>query len=190
MTLACVDGGILPSTTVQLDAFWNLRLEHTQEVLHLGAVGQSAHTGDVFYVFCGQVARGADPDGRSTRWLEERPTFLKEILLPLPVVLLRRSPRGFHMLSKSDWDALLQEDDAILASAVCVAPAQVTVGAEAEEAASSVPVELSDDADSDVSDASPSDSSSSFDVTDEEEEAALEDELSEAGLLDEACAEA
>jgi hypothetical protein len=180
MTLVCVGGGIIPSAGVQLDASWNLRIESTRDVLRLGAVCQSAQTGDVYYVFCGT--------GKRPAWLEDRPAFLKELLLPLPVVMLRRSARGFHMLSKGDWDALLLEEASGPCNATCAVAVAAGLPPDGEDVASSAPLDASDVESEASQDDSASDSTSSFEVTEEEEEG-LEEGISEAELIDEACAE-
>jgi len=177
MTLVCVNGGVMPSAGVQLDADWNLRLDSTNETLRLNAVCKSERSGNVYYVFCGH--------GNShTCWLDDRPAFLKELLLPLPAVLLRRSALGFHMLSKSDWDMLLQEEAP--GNMSLIAPGTLPPP-ECEETASSALQDTSDIGSVASRDDSSSDSSSSFEVTDDEEDCP-EEVASETELLDEACA--
>jgi hypothetical protein len=84
---------------------WVVGLPGEKLQLRLFGVCQ-ANVVDLYYLFCPERAAWQG-------FLEERPLCMAELLVPLPMLPLRRSARGFHMLSKADWDVLLQEEETV-----------------------------------------------------------------------------
>jgi hypothetical protein len=147
---------------------WDLHLssEVGSEPLKLYAVLSTAS--EMLYLFCGRNLDGP--------FLEDRPYFMTELLIPLPMVPLKKTKGGFQMFSKSEWDSLLLEEEEV---APIFSNAQRSLFSHQEETE-----HLSDDV-APVSDQSFSNLSSEeeqSEITSEEE--TEEDDVSEGGLLE------
>ena len=165
MAIVCTSGGIAGPADIRLNEACDVCLP-SGELLKLYAVSEGSNH-ELYYLFCASSLEGG--------FLEERPHFLRELLLPLPMVPLRKSERGFHMLSRSDWEALLLEEEtaAPIFSSAQRSLLSLPPEAEGSSAASDA------DSDSDATDVSEEETVFTSDKED------LADDVSEAELLEE-----